>query len=47
VTAGQIIPTDIGRMRAVVMDPDRPKWQSMTPTAEEALAGMNSGVFYA
>jgi len=47
VTAGQIIYTGIGRMCAVVMDPNRATWQSMTPTAEEALAGMNSGVFYA
>jgi hypothetical protein len=47
VTVGHIIYSDIGRMCAVVMDPNRPKWRSVTPTAEEALAGMNSGVFYA
>jgi hypothetical protein len=29
------------------MDPQRAKWQSATPTAEEALAGMNSRAFYA
>lgn len=47
VTDGRIIYTDIGQMCAVVMDPKRPKWQSPSPTPEEALAGMDSGVFYA
>lgn len=47
VTEGRIIYTDLGEMCAVVMDPDRPKWASPSPTSEEALAGMNSGVFYA
>ena len=47
VSAGHIIYSDIGRMCAVVMDPNRPKWQSATPTPEEALAGMNSRAFYA
>jgi len=47
VTAGRIIYSDIGEMCAVVMDPNRPHWQSATPTAQEALEGMNSRVFYA
>lgn len=47
VTDGRIIYTDIGEMCAVVMDPNRSEWQSAVPTPEEALAGMNSGVFYA
>lgn len=47
VTEGRIIYTDIGEMCAVVMDPNRPKWNSPSPTPAEALAGMNSGVFYA
>lgn len=47
VTAGQIIYSDIGRMCAVVMDPQREKWKSAAPTPEEALAGMNSRAFYA
>lgn len=47
VTAGRIIYSDIGEMCAVVMDPNRARWASATPTAEEALAGMNSRVFYA
>lgn len=47
VTAGRIIYTQLGEMCAVVMDPNRPLWESTLPTAEEALAGMNSGVFYA
>lgn len=47
VTDGRIIYTDIGEMCAVVMDPRRAKWESPVPTPEEALAGMNSRVFYA
>jgi hypothetical protein len=47
VSAGHIIYSDIGRMCAVVMDPNRPKWRSTAPTPEEALAGMNSRAFYA
>ena len=47
VTAGRIIYTPLGEMCAVVMDPNRPLWESALPTPEEALAGMNSGVFYA
>jgi Lipocalin-like domain len=47
VTEGRIIYTDLGEMCAVVMDPNRPHWASASPTPEEALAGMNSGVFYA
>ena len=47
VTEGRIIYTDIGEMCAVVMDPKRAHWRSATPTAEEALAGMNSRAFYA
>jgi len=47
VTAGYIIYSDIGHMCAVVMDPNRALWQSLTPTAEEALAGLNGRAFYA
>jgi hypothetical protein len=48
VTEGRIIYTDIGEMCAVVMDPNRPHWESGgAPTPEEALAGTDSRVFYA
>jgi hypothetical protein len=47
VTAGRIIYTDLGDMCAVVMDPNRPHWASASPTPDEAVAGMNSRVFYA
>jgi hypothetical protein len=39
-SVGYIVYTDVGRMCYVGMNPNRPKWKSLTPTESEALSGI-------
>ena len=39
-SVGYIVYTDVGRMCYVGMNPNRPKWKSLTPTEPEALTGI-------
>lgn len=47
-SVGYLIYTDVGRMCYVGMNPNRPKWNALTPTASEALSGiMGMGAYCA